>query len=421
MGPILIFDKSTLQSLSVDESVWLENFFNTNLTNLFYVETLADIEKKVKNNFTPEQVVGNLALKVPQDSTPNVNYLKLLILNLLGVTVEMSNRPNIERGVIKRTSNGRVGVYYEPFLEAEALNRWQEGKFLEIERNFARKWRQSISNINFDYMIGLVKNIIPKGKKFKNLKEVKDFVDYFVVGNYKELYYLAFNMLKVPEINHKKIIFRWEKQNRPHLSEFAPYAAYVLKINLFFFICLNSSFISKDRPSNMIDIAYLYYLPFCMVFTSNDKLHERVAPLFMEQNQIFIKGDDLKISLGELDNYYSQYPEEVKNQGVMKFAVNPPEKIKTLVKDIWDKSLMIWGKKDSKEKEKPIESNKSEKESVKRIKRLIHEAEVIENDSQIPEEDIDHVVFKRKMLIKKGKWRLLPKEVEKNLRKDKEP
>jgi len=414
VGPILIFDKSTLQSLSVNESIWLENFFITNLTNLFYVETLADIEKKVKGNLTPEQVVGNIAIKVPQNSTPNFDYLKLLILNLFGIEVEMLNRPNIEQGSIKRTTDGRIGMYYEPFSEVEALNRWQMGKFLEVERNFARKWRQSVSNINFDYMIGLVRNIVPKGKKFKGLREVKDFVDNFIEENYKELYYLAFDILNVPETHHERIIFRWEEQNKPNLLRFAPYTAYVLKINLFFFICLDHNFIPKDRPSNIIDIAYLFYLPFCMVFTSNDKLHERVAPFFMEQNQIFIKGKDLKKSLSELDSYYSQLPDEIKEQGVMKFAVDLPEKLETLIKDIHDESLKIWGKKNLVKKKESIEADKPEKKSAKGIMRSIKEAKVIENDPEIYEGDIDHIVFKRNMHIKKGKWRLLPKEVEKS-------
>ena len=46
-GPILIFDKSALESLNVDESVWLDNFYLMNITPLFYVETLADLEKAV--------------------------------------------------------------------------------------------------------------------------------------------------------------------------------------------------------------------------------------------------------------------------------------------------------------------------------------------------------------------------------------
>ncbi len=39
-GPILIFDKSALQALSLDESNWLDNFFMTNVTPLFFAETL---------------------------------------------------------------------------------------------------------------------------------------------------------------------------------------------------------------------------------------------------------------------------------------------------------------------------------------------------------------------------------------------
>ena len=92
MGPIIIFDKSFLQSLNVDESVWLENFFLTNLTPIFYIETLVDLEKKVTGNRTPQQIVGNIALKTPQDSYPNVHHFRLLVHNLLGGKVDMSNR-----------------------------------------------------------------------------------------------------------------------------------------------------------------------------------------------------------------------------------------------------------------------------------------------------------------------------------------
>jgi hypothetical protein len=60
-GPILIFDKSTLQSLSVDESCWLDIFYRANITPLFFVETLTDLEKEMKSGRRPEQVVTNIA------------------------------------------------------------------------------------------------------------------------------------------------------------------------------------------------------------------------------------------------------------------------------------------------------------------------------------------------------------------------
>jgi hypothetical protein len=47
--------KSFLQSLSVDESVWFDHFFIPNICPLFYVETLADLEKSVREGRTPER------------------------------------------------------------------------------------------------------------------------------------------------------------------------------------------------------------------------------------------------------------------------------------------------------------------------------------------------------------------------------
>ncbi len=58
VGPVIIFDKSTIQGLSTDEACWLDNFYISNITPLFFVETLADLEKDVAKGRTPEQVVG---------------------------------------------------------------------------------------------------------------------------------------------------------------------------------------------------------------------------------------------------------------------------------------------------------------------------------------------------------------------------
>ena len=65
MGPIIVYDKSTLQSLNVDESCWLDAFYLPIITPLFFVETLADLEKQVIKGRTPEQVVGELSRQDP--------------------------------------------------------------------------------------------------------------------------------------------------------------------------------------------------------------------------------------------------------------------------------------------------------------------------------------------------------------------
>lgn len=419
LGPIIIFDKSILQSLSVDESCWLDNFFLSNITPLFYVETLADLEKEGYGSLTPQQVVGDLALKTPGGAYPNVHYHTLVTHDLLGNKIEMSNRPIINGGETRLSPEGKVGVHFKQFPEVEALQRWQKSMFLEIERDFARQWREMLSNLNFDSMIGQIKNIVPSGRKFKDLKEIKEFIDQFVQGNYKELLLLAFEILDIPAKARNQIVSRWLKERSPPFNKFAPYASYVLKVDLLFYLGLASSFIAKERPSNKIDLAYLYYLPFCMVFASNDRLHKRTAPLFMELGQSFISGQDLKSSLNQLDKHYSKLPDEVKLQGVMRFAVYPPEEIDTSVHQLWDKFLPIWRQHSAQRKTKTDFSKESDKELVEHLNKLEKESVPIQTEKQITADEADHVMFQRVIPIKKGKWRLVPPEVEEAIKNKK--
>jgi hypothetical protein len=91
IGPIAIFDKSALESLNPDEAVWFDCFYRTNITPLFYVETLADLHKEMRKGRSPEQVVGNIAYKTPDFSSElNVQHLTICVNNLLGYRVDMN-------------------------------------------------------------------------------------------------------------------------------------------------------------------------------------------------------------------------------------------------------------------------------------------------------------------------------------------
>lgn len=68
-GPSLIFDKSALESLNLDEAVLLDNFYRSSITPLFFVECLADLEKAIRSRSTPEQLVGSLALRTPESQS----------------------------------------------------------------------------------------------------------------------------------------------------------------------------------------------------------------------------------------------------------------------------------------------------------------------------------------------------------------
>jgi hypothetical protein len=88
-GPSLIFDKSSLESLNLDEAVLLDNFYRSNITPLFFVECLADLEKAIRSKSTPEQLVGSLATRTPESQAcANVHHTRILQGELSrGVTV----------------------------------------------------------------------------------------------------------------------------------------------------------------------------------------------------------------------------------------------------------------------------------------------------------------------------------------------
>ena len=93
MGPVTLFDKSFLQSLSVDESVMFDHFFLVNLCPIFYNETLADLDKNVRKGRTPEQEVGIIADKFPEmHGMPCAYHRHLCFGELLGYPIPMTGQ-----------------------------------------------------------------------------------------------------------------------------------------------------------------------------------------------------------------------------------------------------------------------------------------------------------------------------------------
>jgi len=80
---------------------------------------------------------------------------------------------------------------------------------------------------------------------------------------------------------------------------------------------LPTQLLKNVKPSHQVDLAYLYYLPFCSVFTSKDNFHTQIVPLFLNENQTFVNGVEFKEELKRLNEYYSALPEEDKKTGLI--------------------------------------------------------------------------------------------------------
>jgi hypothetical protein len=76
-----------------------------------------------------------------------------------------------------------------------------------------------------------------------------------------------------------------------------------------------------------------------MVLASNDKIHADIVPFFLRENQTYVSGIELKKDLTRLDKHYDALPEEVKNRGVVSFALHPPDDKSFLVTQLWNKHM----------------------------------------------------------------------------------
>jgi hypothetical protein len=142
-------------------------------------------------------------------------------------------------------------------------------------------------------------------KKPKTLEEAKQITD-MIIDNMDPDWLLGFGMrlLGVPEAIDS-VTKDWIERRRPPLREHVPYFIFMLSINIFFCLVLPTELLRNVKPSHQVDLAYLYYIPFCTVFTSKDRFHAQVVPLFLDPFQTFVHGDDLKADLKKLDARYS--------------------------------------------------------------------------------------------------------------------
>jgi hypothetical protein len=413
-GPILLFDKSALQSLTVDESVWLDTFYFPCITPLFFIETLADLEKEVQKGRTPEEVVGNLAEKTPLGGGINVHHHTVSVNELLGQRFDLRHVPVISGGNPVTTRDGRRGVVFDLPPEAAALKRWKERDFLQVERQFAKSWRDALSGIDLDSLFRQGRDII------KRLGRPKDLLAAMATAadilRRPGCRYVADSLqaLKPGDVG-RAVLERWKDHGSPPIKVFAPYTAHLLLVDLFFCIGLGADLIGRERPTNKIDIAYLYYLPFCMAFTSRDKLHERTAPLFLDNNQVFIRGDDLKADLAKLDAHYSQLSDDEKLRGVMSFAHYPPVNGDFLVSKLWDTLMRPEWREWASRPPEP-KSKENEAKIVAEISEIADAPRAsIEPSGSL--EEADAMLVHRSVPLYRGKWRMVPPEVEKAARK----
>ena len=415
MGPTLLFDKSFLQSLNVDEATILDQLFTCVVTPLFFAETLGSLAKTSQGQKQPEAIVASLAEKTPVvHSYMNSFHSRLMFNELLGMHVEMSRRPAVAGGV-PVTVEGKAGIVYDKSPEMEAFERWQIGRFSDVERIVAGAWRKQLGTIDLPAIANAFKVMVRKEARPKTHDQAKSLAQAIVDApgqSYKGLV-LAYGLLGFPPEALGDVMKVWKSRGRRSLSEFAPYTAHCLLIDLYFYLALSNGLISDQRASNKIDIGYLYYLPFVQMFVSGDRLHRTAAELFIGQKQSFVWAPDLKADLSRLNALYLAFPEKEKARGLFTLVTQPPTDDTGLVARLWDSARPRW------REPKPVSPELTKEQSdeiVQSGKRYIKTAEGSVSDQypkNFPEhENLDALIIQRHIPRTRGSWRIFSDEVE---------
>ena len=391
--PVVIFDKSFLEALSLDEAIIFDALYCTNLTPLFFTEVLGDLEKSKKSKEEQERIVSHLAYKSPRCHVyANMNHQLLCLYDLMAdphaVNIT-SYIPQIRYPLLEGDTGIPKGLVLDIPPELQSCMQWSDGIFSERERDFAREYRESLKR---QKRIEEDDRKAVSQLKLSGLKEVLDFAKNGLLGGKIKWYSILkvlFDDLSAPEEFRKLIINRWKKEGGASLSVFSPYTFHTLLVDNFVNLAIASSQISDERASNRIDLAYLYYLPFTEIFISGDKLHERTVPLFLDDEQRYIKSGDMKEDLKKLCAYYSGHP-EVHSKGIIGTVYHPPTEGNFLASQLYDQFCTGWRS----EALNPINLSKEQEEMV--ISQLYKE-EVIPGEN---------ITITRSLPKEWGKWKM---------------
>lgn len=357
----IILDKSSFQGLNYNNIIELHRYYNVNVTPILVREILGDLSLKEKEGEKkPKEVVVYLAKKMfPYNSYVNIEYEILVEKSLLGEFVENKNRPflSAEKSI---STEGRKGLTFKETKEELDLKRWKDGRFESIEEIISNHWRNETTHkdviTSFKKQFGHFADIKAKNKQSNDakLKELKTrfFERINIEIEPEESLKIILDYFKINGEVREKILARWKSKTYKDLEVFAPYAYYCYSIVSIYFLGINNN-IYGEKHTNLLDLQYLFYMPFTKVFSTNDKFLKSLFFAIEPKMVSFISLGDLKSDLSKFQVLNS--PE--------RWSEIPPDK-DTETYRMWDKNYDLKLSEILKPREKDLERARKEIDEI---------------------------------------------------------
>jgi hypothetical protein len=338
----IIIDKSLFQSLSNKALSPLDRHFDVVIPPILIKEILGDlsVKRKIKEReIDMEAFVSKMADRFGVNSIVCHNYKTLLFHALIGYPTPMDGRIVAAGLTPVKTADGKTGFKVLETDDDRSLTRWQQQQFTVEEAFWSYRWQKIKQFISTKFYLKKLDEMGVTIAPFKSLEELNNSVEN-ILNNPNiqgRLLGMIHREFQVPYEIQKYANLRWFYQKRPLLRDFAPYAAYCLKANLLLAIgkC-NENILGGSHEHDLRDLEYCYYLPFCEIFASDDKIHRKLIELLMRPDQEFI-GRELGDDLQRLGEYWHSLTLDQKVEHSRIFGFRPPPDENSIVRKLWEK------------------------------------------------------------------------------------
>lgn len=337
MGPITLIDKSVIQGLNEKEVTCLERYYSLVISPILMREILSMLAKEPRKGKDWEAILSSIASKVDTlDSYLPPDATLLARQNLLGIQIPMDGRVPMTGGTPVHSRDGKFGVIFEEPPEKAVLRGWAQKRFTSYYRATADVIRSLDQGIDLRATQAYLEKELSHFPKFKALSELANWLNQTYYGSMGQEYHLLMMARDLLNQSETEQMIASYRDKGVSYQEFAPYGSYYYRVNTLFVVGLSQGLIPTSKGAKAhLDVQYLYYLPFCMAFTSADKFLLEAAERLKRPDQVILRGQELKLDLAAITAYFDGLSEEEKKAFREKNGMYPPEGVPGLTLTAW--------------------------------------------------------------------------------------
>lgn len=307
MGPVILLDKSAFESFNDNDIQLIHFYYFVNTAPTLLTEIIGDLAKKRKDGRDADRAVAQLAAKLfgPYRMTC-ADHRSMLSGALQGHDVPLTAKIPIHNVKSIVDEDGQRGMLIDSTAECETYIKWSRGSFSTLERESANQYRELLKNIDLEIYRRNFTKFFGSHSMPKSLGELSNLVSEFSESSPENQLVLAKFLIKERQMpSGLAVLARFGIRNKGSLKKYSPYAHFCAKCVFAFYLGLSTGLIGT-RPTNRIDLEYIFYLPFCNVFVSGDNFQIDFFKHFLRQDQEVICRDDLKSDLRVIQEFRSE-------------------------------------------------------------------------------------------------------------------